>query len=101
MLRAIPYATASGDKAGVIVTRPAGSYPVGHFEFRSPHRPPRRNPVSENGYRNRFAPMPDIEAEASPQEYARLVALVFIRRAPVPAILNESREQPTPFSLLG
>ena len=43
--------------------------------------------------------MPDIVAEANPQEYARLV-LAFIRRAPVPAIRNESREQPTLFSLL-
>jgi hypothetical protein len=32
--------------------------------------------------------MPDIEAEASPQEYARLATLAFIR------------EQPTLFSLL-
>jgi hypothetical protein len=44
--------------------------------------------------------MPDIVAEASPQEYARLVALAFIRRAPVPAIRTEGREQPTLFSLL-
>jgi hypothetical protein len=47
-----------------------------------------------------FAPIPNIAAEASPQEYARLMALAFIRRAPVPAIRNESREQPTLFSLL-
>ena len=77
-----------------------GTYPVGHFEFRSPHQPPRRIPVSETGYRSHFAPMPDIEAEASPQEYARLVTLAFIRRAPAPVIRNESREQPTLFSLL-
>ncbi len=25
---------------------------VGHFEFRSPHEPPRRIPVSETGYRS-------------------------------------------------
>jgi hypothetical protein len=56
--------------------------------------------VEETGYRSHFAPMPDIEAEASPQEYAWLVALAFIRRALVPAIRNESREQPTLFSLL-
>jgi hypothetical protein len=53
--------------------------------------------AEETGYRSHFAPMPDIAAEASPQEYARLVALAFIRRAPVPAI--RSRE-PTLFSLL-
>lgn len=55
------------------------SFPVGHFEFRSPHQPPRRIPVSETGYRSHFAPMPDIEAEGSPQEYARLLALTLIR----------------------
>jgi hypothetical protein len=62
----------------------SGSFPVGHFEFRSLHQPPRCIPVSETGYRSHFAPMPDIETEASPQEYARLVALAFIRRAPAP-----------------
>ena len=73
---------------------------LGQFEFRSPHKPVRRIPVSQTGYRSHFAPMPDIVAEASPQEYARLVALAFIRRAPVPAIRTEGREQPTLFGLL-
>jgi hypothetical protein len=44
--------------------------------------------------------MPDIEAEASPQEYARLVVLAFIRRAPAPTIRDEDYEQPSLFSLL-
>jgi hypothetical protein len=52
---------------------------VGHFEFRSPHEPPRRIPVSETGYRSHFAPMDEVEASASPQDYAREVALVLLR----------------------
>ena len=78
----------------------SGSFPVGHFEFRSLHQPPRRIPVSEAGYRSHFAPMPSIEAEASPQEYAWLVTLAFIRRAPAPTIRDEDYEQPSLFSLL-
>jgi hypothetical protein len=59
-----------------------GIAPYGHFEFRSPHQPPRRIPISETGYRSYFGPMEDIEAEASPQEYARRVALALIKREP-------------------
>jgi hypothetical protein len=48
---------------------------VGHFEFRSAHKPARRIPVSETGYRSHFAPMAEVEAAASPQDYARAVVL--------------------------
>jgi hypothetical protein len=61
---------------------------TGHFEFRSPHQPPRRIPVSETGYRSHFADMDDIEAVDSPQEYARKIVLAFLRgerKAPVEA----------------
>jgi hypothetical protein len=44
---------------------------MGHFEFRSPHEPPRRIPVSETGYRSHFAAMEDVVASSSPQDYAR------------------------------
>jgi hypothetical protein len=43
---------------------------MGHFEFRSPHEPPRRIPVSETGYRSHFAAMEDVVASSSPQDYA-------------------------------
>jgi hypothetical protein len=52
---------------------------VGHFEFRSPHEPPRRIPVSETGYRSYFAAMEDVKAASSPQDYAREVALALVR----------------------
>lgn len=48
---------------------------LGHFEFRSPYNPARRIPVSETGYRSHFAPMAEVEAAASPQDYARAVVL--------------------------
>ncbi len=51
---------------------------VGHFEFRSPHEPPRRIPVSETGYRSHFAPMDEVEAAVSPEDYAREVALALL-----------------------
>jgi hypothetical protein len=52
---------------------------LGHFEFRSPHEPPRPIPISETGYRSEFAPMADVEAAASPQDFAREVALDLLR----------------------
>jgi hypothetical protein len=52
---------------------------TGHFEFRSPHKPPRRIPVSETGYRSHFAQMEDVEASSSPQEYARDAVLALLR----------------------
>jgi hypothetical protein len=51
---------------------------TGHFEFRSPHDPARRIPVNETGYRSHFAAMEEVEAAASPQEYARLAALAIM-----------------------
>ena len=52
---------------------------MGHFEFSSPHEPPRRIPVSETGYRSHFAPMEDVVASSSPQDYARDFVLSQIR----------------------
>ncbi len=73
---------------------------TGQFEFRSPHKPARRIPVSETGYCSHFADMHAIKAEASPQEYARLVALSFIRRLPAERVHAGESAQPTLFSLL-
>ena len=53
---------------------------VGHFEFRSPHEPPRQIPVSKSGYCSHFASMANVEASSSPQDYARDVALALIRQ---------------------
>jgi hypothetical protein len=47
-----------------------GEFACGHFEFRSPCDPPRRIIVSETGYLSHFAPMAEIEASASPEDYA-------------------------------
>ncbi len=44
---------------------------VGHFEFRSPHEPPRRIPLSETGYRSPCPPDGDRDLLDSPQDYAR------------------------------
>jgi hypothetical protein len=64
---------------------------TGHFEFRSPHEPPRRIPVSETGYRSHFAPMEDVEAATSPQDYARDVVHALLRsRQPA---RSEDRDQ--------
>jgi hypothetical protein len=52
---------------------------TGHLEFRSPYTPARRIPVSETGYRSHFGAMEEIEAEATPQDYARLAALAIMR----------------------
>lgn len=50
----------------------------GQFEFRSPYKPARRIPVSETGYRSHHAPMADVEAAASPQDYARAIVLAVL-----------------------
>jgi hypothetical protein len=52
---------------------------TGMFEFRSPHEPPRRIPISETGYRSHFAQMDEVEAAASPQDYAREIVLAHLR----------------------
>jgi hypothetical protein len=45
-----------------------------HFEFASPHSPPRRTPFSETGYYSHFSPRHEVEASASPVEYATTLA---------------------------
>src|ERR1700674_2513835 len=62
----------------VVDYRPDYHGDVGHFEFRSPHEPPRRIPVNETGYRSYFAAMEDVKAASSPQDYARQVALAIV-----------------------
>jgi hypothetical protein len=56
----------------------------GHFEFRSPHEPRRPIPISETGYLSHFAAMANIEAAASPQDFARQVALDILRSEQFP-----------------
>ncbi len=46
-----------------------------HFEFTSPHKPRRRIPVRETGYRSHFSPMHEVEAAPSVEAYARALAL--------------------------
>jgi hypothetical protein len=75
-----------------------GSDPTALFEFRSPHQPPRRIPVSATGYRSHFAQMSAVEAEPSPEEYARAAALAFIRCAMKKPARDADDEQPTLFS---
>jgi hypothetical protein len=63
----------------IVDYRPNWMADMGQFEFRSPHKPTRRIPISETGYRSYFAPMDEVKEAASPQDYAREVALSMIR----------------------
>ena len=63
----------------IVDYRPNWMGDMGQFEFRSPHKPARRIPVSETGYRSYFAPMDEVKAAASPKDYAREAALSMIR----------------------
>ena len=63
----------------IVDYRPDWMTDYGQFEFRSPYKPARRIPVSETGYRSHFALMEEVNAAASPQDYAREVALSMIR----------------------
>ena len=65
-----------------------GLAPYGHFEFRSPCEPRRRIPVSETGYRSYFAPMHEVEAAPSVEEYARAVALALIAAKSGPSVTD-------------
>lgn len=53
---------------------------MGHFEFKSPHEPARRIPVSPTGYLSHFEPMEDIASSSSPKDFAREIALAMIER---------------------
>jgi hypothetical protein len=52
-----------------------GVYPMGHFEFISPHKPPRRIAISQTGYHSHFAAMEEVKAYESPEAYARAFVL--------------------------
>ena len=53
-----------------------------HFEFHSPHSPPRRIPVSETGYCSRFVPMHHLSAFSSVSAYAEALALAILHAKP-------------------
>ena len=55
---------------------------LAHFEFRSPHNPPRRIPVSDTGYLNHFAAMEDVRLARSPQNFARAFVLASLDSRP-------------------
>ncbi|WP_426422533.1 hypothetical protein [Bradyrhizobium genosp. A] len=63
----------------VVEYKPNWMADMGQLIFRSPHKPPRRIPVSETGYRNYFAAMEDVKASPTPKEFAREVALELMR----------------------
>jgi hypothetical protein len=52
---------------------------MGQFEFRSPHRPPRRIPLSDSGYYCHLVPMEDVQAAKSPQDFARAEAMLLVQ----------------------
>ncbi len=53
---------------------------MGHFEFRSPHKPLRRIPFSETGYLSHFAYMDEVKQAKSPQDFALEEARALLRR---------------------
>ncbi len=63
----------------VVSYRPYRFADLGHFEFRSPHGPPRRIPLSKSGYLSHYAAMEDVKAAKTPQEFAREEALALLR----------------------
>jgi hypothetical protein len=77
----------------IVTYQPNWMPDTGHFEFRSPHEPARRIPVSETGYRSHFASMEDVEAASSPQDYAREVVLEILQSSRKPA-REESNQLP-------
>ena len=89
--RAITFTLVVEAQAMIVKYMPDWMVDYGQFEFRSPHKPARRIPVSETGYRSHFAPMEDVEASASPQDYARDFVLHHLRSRH--QTRNEDRDQ--------
>lgn len=56
-----------------------GLDPYAILEFSSPHQPRRPISVSATGYRSFFAPMDEIEAAPSIEQYACFLALLLVR----------------------
>ncbi len=71
----------------------AGEYAFGHFEFKSPYKPPRRIAISETGYHSHFAPMDEIKASESPEAYARAFVLSVLDASRKGASRTTNREQ--------
>ena len=80
-LRAITFSLVVEAQEMIVKYIPNWMADTGQFEFRSPHKPPRRIPVSETGYRSHFANMEDVQASPSPHDYARDFVLAQIRRS--------------------
>jgi hypothetical protein len=62
----------------VVRYKPYAFGELGHFEFRSPHRPLRRIPMSETGYLSHYAPMREVRAAKSLADFARDEALLHL-----------------------
>jgi hypothetical protein len=58
----------------VVSYKPRWFTDMAKFEFRSPHKPPRRIPISGTGYLCHFVPMREVELAESPQDLARAEA---------------------------
>jgi hypothetical protein len=63
----------------VVKYRPHWMGDMAMLEFRSPHKPPRRIPVSETGYRSHYVPREEVEAASSVQDFARDEALAILQ----------------------
>lgn len=63
------------------------------FEFHSPNQQKRRIPVSETGYRSHFAPLKEVEAAPSLEEYARILAVALISKKAGFAEEDEEQDQ--------
>jgi hypothetical protein len=63
----------------IVTYNPRWTSYFGQFEFRSPHNPPRRIPVSQSGYLSHFVPTAEVKAAKSVQAFARDEALTLIQ----------------------
>jgi hypothetical protein len=77
--RAITFSLIVEAQEMIVKYKPNWMVDMVQFEFRSPHKPARRIPVSETGYRSHFARMEDVEASNSPQDYAREFVVAQLR----------------------
>jgi hypothetical protein len=63
----------------VVCYEPNAYYDMAHFEYRSPHQPPRRIPYSDTGYFSHFVSMDRLKGVKDVPAFARNQLLAFVR----------------------
>ena len=70
-----------------------GAVGPAHFEYRSPHKPPRGTPVSDTGYLSDFVDRGAVARAGGPEAYARAYVLSVLDGERKPVQAQKDRRQ--------